>query len=42
MCNKTVIENGGTSKYFPDNYKNQKMCNQAVDNYVDALKYILE
>ena len=42
MCNKATVENGGTLKLVPDNYKSQKMCNQVVDNYVDALEYVFE
>ena len=38
MCDKAVVEKGGTLKFVSDNYKNQTMCNQAVDNYVDALE----
>ena len=37
MCDKAVLENGGTLKYFPDCYKNQEMCNKAVDNYPHEL-----
>ena len=33
MCYKAVV---------PDNYGNQRMCNQAVDNYVDALEHVTE
>ena len=40
MCGKTVLENGRTLKFVPNNYKNQKLCNQAIDNYVDALEYV--
>ena len=40
MCDKVVVENGGTLKFIPDSYKNKKMCNQAVDNYIDALDYV--
>ena len=42
MCNKTVLENYGRLKFVPDNYKNQKMCNQALQScgYVDALEYV--
>ena len=42
MCDKAVVENGGTLQFVPDNYKNKKMCNQAVDNDVYALKYVTE
>ena len=37
MCDKAVVENGGTLKFVPDSYKNQNMCNQSADNYADAL-----
>ena len=37
LCDKAVVENGGAFKCVTDNYKNHKMCNQAVYNYVDAL-----
>ena len=33
MCDKAILENGGTLKFVPDCYKNQEMCNKAVDNY---------
>ena len=42
MCNEAVVENGGASKFVPDNYKNQKMCNQTVNNYADALEYVFK
>ena len=32
MCDKAILENGGTLKYVRDCYKNQEMCNKAVDN----------
>ena len=38
MCNKVVVENDGILKFVTDNYKTQKMCNQDVNNYVDALE----
>ena len=37
MCGKAILENGGTLKSVPDCYKNQEMCNEAVDNDPDAL-----
>ena len=37
MCDKAIIENGGALKYFPDCYKNQQMCDKAVDNYSYAI-----
>ena len=33
MCNKAILENGGTWKSVPDCYKNEEMYNKAVDNY---------
>ena len=44
--NKCVInlflENGGALKFILDCYKNQEMCNKAVDNYPHALKFVPE
>ena len=37
---KAFIENGGTLKFLPESYTNQKMYNQVVDNYADALNYV--
>ena len=42
MCHKTILENGGTLKSIPDCYKNQEMCNKAVDNYPHALEFVPE
>ena len=36
MC----IENGEMLKFIPDCYKNQKLCDKAVDNYAHALEYV--
>ena len=36
-----VVKNGGTLKFVSGNYKNKTMCNQAVDNYVDVIEYVL-
>ena len=41
MCDKAIIENCGTLKSVPDCYKNQEMCNKAVDNYPHALNLFL-
>ena len=30
MCNKAILENGGTLKFVPDCYKNQGMCNKQL------------
>ena len=32
MCNKAILENGGTLKSVPDCYKNQETCNKSIDN----------
>ena len=42
MCDKFILENGGTLKSVPDCYKNQEMCNKAVDNYPHALEFVPE
>ena len=44
MCDIGVVENGGTLKFVPDNYKNKKTCNQndCQDDYADALEYVPE
>ena len=34
MCDKAILENGGTLKSVFDCCKNQEMCNKAVDNYL--------
>ena len=36
MCDKAILENGGTSVSLPDCYKNQKINN----NYLHALEFI--
>ena len=42
MCDKAILENGGTLKSVPDSYKNQEMCNKAVDKYPCALEFVPE
>ena len=42
MCDKPILEKGGTLKYIPDCYKNQNMCNKAVENYPPALEFVPE
>ena len=42
MCDKAILENGGTLKPVPDCYKNQEMCNKPVDNYPQALQFVPE
>ena len=40
MWEKSILENGGTLESAPDCYKNQQMCDKAVDNYPLALKFV--
>ena len=42
MCYKYILENGGTLESVPDCYKNQEMCNKAVDNYPHPLGFFPE
>ena len=32
VCDKAILENGGTLKSVPYCYKNQEMCSKAVEN----------
>ena len=36
MCDKAIFQNGGTES-VSDCYKNQQMCDKAVDNHSHAL-----
>ena len=42
MCDKAILENSGILKSVRDCYKNQKMCDKAVDNYPQALYFVPE
>ena len=42
MYDKAVVKNCGTLSLVPYNCEYQKMCNQADDNHVDAIKYARE
>ena len=33
MCDRAILENGGTLESVPDCYKNQEVRNKTVDNY---------
>ena len=37
MCDKAILENGGTLNPVLDCYKNQEKCNKAVDDYPHPL-----
>ena len=40
MLGKREWQNGAMLKFVSDCYKNQKMCNDTVDNYVYALQFV--
>ena len=40
MCDKAILENGKLLNSVFDCYKDQEMCNKAVDNYPDALEFV--
>ena len=40
MCNRAILENGGTLGSIPSQYKTQKMCNKTVDNHAHALELV--
>ena len=42
MCDKAILENGGTLESISGCYKNHKMCDKAVDNYPLALKFVTD
>ena len=40
MWGKAILEHGETLKSIRNCYKNQKMCNKAVDNYARAIEFV--
>ena len=40
MCDSVVSEDTFLIVYCPDKYKSQRMCDEAVDNCLAALKFI--
>ena len=40
MCHKVVSEDPFLIVYCPDKYKTQRMCNEAVDDSLAALRLI--
>ena len=42
MCNKAILENGGTLKSTTDCYKDQEISDKAVENYPHALEFVPE
>ena len=40
MCNKVFLENAETLIFIPIRHKNQKICNEAVDNNNNHLPLI--
>ena len=39
MCDESILENVVTLNPVVDCYKNQEMCNKAVDNYALTLEF---
>ena len=45
VCDKAVLENGGTLTSVPDCHKKNKkkqICNKAVDNYIRQLEFVVD
>ena len=42
MFHKAILENGETLESVPECYKNQQLCDKAVDNYPHALEFVPE
>ena len=42
MCGKAILENGETLESVLDWYKNQQMCDKALDNNLNALEFVPE
>ena len=40
MAEKTILGNGGTLDSVSDCYKNQQMCDKAIDYYPHGLKFV--
>ena len=40
MCDRVISEDPFMLIYCPNRYKNQKMCNEGVDDCLTALKFI--
>ena len=40
ICDRSILENGGTLKSVPYCYKKQEMYNNTVDNYLHALEFV--
>ena len=40
MCDKVVSKNPFLIVYCPDNYKTLRMCDEAVDDFLAALKLV--
>ena len=42
MCDKAILENGGTSGPVPECNKNHQICDKAIDNYPLASKFVFD
>ena len=42
MCDKMILENGGTLRFVPDCYKNQQMRNKGVKISPSVIQFVPE
>ena len=42
MCDKAISEDLFILKYYYDNYETGEMCHKAADDFLPALKYVLD
>ena len=40
MCDEAILGNGKTLMSVTDHYKNQKICNKTVENYLVVLEFV--
>ena len=40
MCDRTIYEDSFSIRYVLDQYKTQQMCDEAVNDYLAALKFV--
>ena len=40
MCDKAILENGGTLESVPDLYENKRICDEAVDTYRSTIQFV--
>ena len=42
MCGRVIFENPFMIVYYPNKYKIQRMCDQAVNDCLAALKFLID